>query len=90
MQVREDGKAYAADVSLEELEEFMRSQAGVKPCGFCGAAGWLIPEHEGKPVITTLPTPAHHEGMNSFSIICSGCGHIELFSAQAVVTKLVG
>lgn len=90
MQVREDGKAYAADVTIEELTDFMHRHVGELSC-CCGATGWHIPEHEGRPVVTTLPTPlAHSDGMNAFPVSCSSCGRMELFSAQTVVSKLMG
>lgn len=90
MKAREDGKAYAADVTIEELTDFMHRHVGELSC-CCGATGWHIPEHEGRPVITTLPTPlAHADGMNAFSVSCSNCGRMEMFSAQTVVSKLVG
>lgn len=91
MQVREDGKAYAADVTIEELTDFMRSHADELSCRCCGGTGWHIPEHSGKPVITTLLTLLDQPGgVNAFFVSCSNCGHMEMFSAQTVVSKLVG
>lgn len=92
MKARDDGKAYAEDVSIEEfvgfLREFDKDKAG---CRYCGAKAMDIPSHNGKPVVLNLPTPLHHEaGINAFYTSCSRCGSVNTFLAQTVVSRLMG
>lgn len=92
MKTREDGKAYAEDVTIEEflgfLREFDKHQAG---CGYCGSKEIDIPSHNEKPVVINLPTPLHHQGgINSFYTSCGKCGSMQTFLAQTVVSRIMG
>lgn len=92
MKAREDGKAYAQDVSLEELRDFvLKNNLNNAGCRFCGSETWDIPSHNGMPIVLNLPTPYQHDGgINSFYMSCARCGGMETFSAQTVVSRLMG
>ncbi|WP_207285190.1 hypothetical protein [Pseudomonas sp. FW300-N2A2] len=92
MKARDDGKAYAQDVTLEELGDFLGmhdlNKAG---CQYCGGKEWDLPAHEDKPVIIKLPTPSNHpDGINAFFMSCANCGRMETFLTQTVVSRLMG
>ncbi|XKU40531.1 hypothetical protein BG51_23445 [Pseudomonas [fluorescens] ATCC 17400] len=92
MKARDDGKAYAADVTLEEFADFLRKhdvhEAG---CRYCGCKTWDIPAHEDKPIVLNMATPAHHaDGINAFYMSCAKCGSMQTFLAQTVVSHLMG
>lgn len=92
MKIRDDGKAYAADVTLQELGDFLKEHARLDAgCRYCEGRIWDIPEHAGMPIVINLPTPAHHPGgINAFYTSCAKCGNIETFLAQTVVSRLMG
>lgn len=92
MKTREDGKAYAEDVTLEELTGFLKEFDSDKAgCRYCGSKSIDIPAHGGKPVVINLPTPLHHHaGINAFYTSCSKCGSMQTFLAQTVVSRLMG
>lgn len=92
MKARDDGKAYAQDVSLEELRDFVLSNNLNKAgCRYCGSDTWDIPSHNNRPIVINLPTPySHPAGINAFYISCARCGGMETFSAQIVVSRLMG
>lgn len=92
MKAREDGKAYAEDVTLEEFMSFLKELDEDKTgCTYCGSNNADIPSHKGKPVVINLSTPLHHHaGINAFFTSCSNCGNIRTFLAQTVVSKIMG
>ncbi|HEJ6226198.1 TPA: hypothetical protein SL851_006180 [Pseudomonas aeruginosa] len=92
MKARDDGKAYAADVTLEELADFLRKNDALKVgCRYCGGKIWDIPEYEVRPIVVNMATPSHHPGgINAFYMACAKCGCIETFLAQTVVSRLMG
>ncbi|MDR7109217.1 hypothetical protein [Pseudomonas frederiksbergensis] len=91
MKARDDGKAYAQDVTLEEFAAFLHdNEVDGGKCRRCGNGTWQIPKHEDKPVLLSLSTPAHPSGVGAFYVSCSNCGHIEQFLSQTVVSRLMG